>query len=141
MPTTINNSHLKPYIKKHVHLKIGNFYFFDDFVGVEYAEDSHVSMEELESLIEINQKFYPEDKPFGLIINKSHRYSTVPSDAKKLEDKLPNLVATAVVVWNTALSVNFELENHFFKKINRQLFPDLKTAETWILQKVEASKQ
>ena len=107
---------------------------------IEYAENAHVSLPVLKTIMRVSKIFFPINKPFGLIINKIHSFSTVPSDAFKLENELPNLVATAVVTWDSALSINFELENHFFKKINRRLFPDIKTAESWIQAEVNAAK-
>lgn len=134
------NSYLQPQIIKHYNLKIGDFYFFENFVLIEYAENAHVSLPVLKTIMRVSKIFFPINKPFGLIINKIHSFSTVPSDAFKLENELPNLVATAVVTWDSALSINFELENHFFKKINRRLFPDIKTAESWIQAEVNAAK-
>lgn len=134
------NSYLQPQIIKHYNLKIGDFYFFENFVLIEYAENAHISLLVLKTIMRVSKIFFPNSKPFGLIINKIHSFSTVPSDAFKLENELPNLVATAVVTWDSALSINFELENHFFKKINRRLFPDIKTAETWIQAEVNAAK-
>ncbi|MGY0392592.1 hypothetical protein ACW5R3_08570 [Bizionia sp. KMM 8389] len=126
--------------RKYYQLKIGDLYFYDDFALIEYAENTHVSIPVVRTIIRLSQTFYPIHKPFGLIVNKTNHFTTVPSDAFKLENELKNLVATAVVTWDSSLSINFELENYFFKKINRQLFPDLKTAEKWLLLKVEAAK-
>ena len=134
------NSYLQPQIIKHYNLKIGDFYFFENFVLIEYAENAHVSLPVLKTIMRVSKIFFPINKPFGLIINKIHSFSTVPSDAFKLENEFPNLVATAVVTWDSALSINFELENHFFKKINRRLFPDIKTAESWIQAEVNAAE-
>lgn len=133
------DSCLKLQIIKQYNLAIGDFYFFEDFVLIEYAEDTHVSIPILKTIMRASKKFYSNDRPFGLIVNKIHSFTTVPSDAYKIEKELPNLVATAVVNWNTVVGINFELENHFFKKINRRLFPDIKTAETWIQERVHAA--
>ena len=58
----------------------------------------------------------------------------------QLEKEIPNLVATAVVSEDLTKTINFDLENHFFKQINRRLFSTLEEAEAWINEKVEAKK-
>lgn len=134
----VTDSYLKERILEHHRLKVGDFYFFEHFVLVEYAEDALVSIEYLTEIITRAKRFYGEDEKFGLIVNKINNYATVPSDAMKLEKIMGNLIYTAVVNYNLSSSVNFELENYFFKSINRKRFDSLKNAEEWIFKMLEA---
>ncbi|WP_170234014.1 hypothetical protein [Bizionia myxarmorum] len=52
---------------------------------------------------------------------------------------MPNLIATAVVTRDDALAINFDLENHFFKTMKRRLFPNMKSAEHWIVEKINTA--
>lgn len=129
----ISSSKLLNDVQQHFHTKIGDFYFFEKYAVVEYAENVVVSMDVISHMISKSKVFYGTEKQFGLIVNKVNNYSTIPSDAMKLESELKNLVCTAVVNYNLSSVVNFDLENHFFKAINRKLFPSLEEAEKWVL--------
>ncbi|MCX7549808.1 hypothetical protein [Xanthomarina sp. F2636L] len=133
----IIESYLSRKTNKTYNLKIGNFYFFENFVVVEYAEDSLVSMAALQTIKTIGLQHYGTKSPFGMIVNKIHSYNTVPTDAMKLEKEVPNLIATAIVSKDLTKTINFDLENHFFKHINRRIFSTLEDAEKWIVKKVE----
>ncbi|WP_417856695.1 hypothetical protein [Xanthomarina gelatinilytica] len=140
MQTPVRSSFLSSKIMKHIALKIGDFYFFENFVLVEYAKEAIISMRALHEIKTKGLGQFANNKPFGLIVNKIHPFNTVPTDAMQLEKEIPNLVATAVVSEDLTKSVNFDLENHFLKKINRRLFSSLEEAEAWINEKVEAKK-
>ena len=140
MAKPVLESYLSNRIQKIYKLKIGNFYFFENFIVVEYAENIIVSMTVLQTIKKIGLKHFPNNKPFGLIVNKIYPFNTVPTDAMKLEKEVPNLVVTAVVSEDFTQTVNFELENHFFKQINRRLFSTIEEAEKWIDKKIETKK-
>ncbi|WP_417291134.1 hypothetical protein [Corallibacter sp.] len=129
----ISSSKLLNDVQQHFHTKIGDFYFFEKYAVVEYAENVVVSMPTISNMISRSKAFYGTEKQFGLIVNKVNNYSTIPSDAMKLESELKNLVCTAVVSYNLPSVVNFDLENHFFKAINRKLFSSIEEAEKWVL--------
>ncbi|MCX7547400.1 hypothetical protein OS188_05465 [Xanthomarina sp. F1114] len=132
MAISIRESHLSHRIIKTYELKVGTFYFFEDFIVVEYAKDTLVSFSAIQPIMAKRNKYFPNNRPFGLIVNKINPYNTVPSDAVKLEKEVPNLVATAVVGYNCSQTIHFDLENYFFKKINRKLFNSLEQADTWL---------
>jgi len=127
------DSGLSNHIEMSYHDKMGEFYFFEYFVVIEYNEGIFVNIKSLEEVINRSKHFYGLDKKFGLIVNKINDYSTNPADAMELERQLPNLTHTALVNKNSPSAKNFDLENHFFKNINRCLFHNLEDAQAWIL--------
>ncbi|PWI29691.1 hypothetical protein DI383_10755 [Flavobacteriaceae bacterium LYZ1037] len=140
MSKPVLESYLSTQILKTYNFKIGDFYFFENFIVVEYAENIVVSMDVLQTIKKIVMQHFPNNKPFGIIVNKIHPFNTVPTDAMKLEKEAPNLVVTAVVSEDFTQTVNFDLENHFFKQINRRLFSNLEEAEKWVNEKIETKK-
>ncbi|MFL0352773.1 hypothetical protein [Xanthomarina sp. GH4-25] len=140
MSKPVLKSYLSTQILKTYNFKIGDFYFFENFIVVEYAENIVVSMDVLQTIKKIVMQHFPNNKPFGIIVNKIHPFNTVPTDAMKLEKEAPNLVVTAVVSEDFTQTVNFDLENHFFKQINRRLFSNLEEAEKWVNEKIETKK-
>jgi len=134
---TLLDSPLAKDIQLSYHQKIGDFYFLKHFVVIEYAEGIVVQIKELEDIILKSKEFYPEGKKVGLIVNQINNYSTNPLDAMKLEQELPNLTHTAVVNASSPSAKNFDLENHFFKSIDRCLFVSIEDAQSWILNVIK----
>lgn len=115
---------------------IGDFYYFDNFVVVEYAEGVTVSFESLKEAMTTKHTHYGNTTPFGLIVNKVNNYAVIPTDANLIEGRLTNLIATAVVTYNETAKRNFDLENYFFS-INRKHFNSLIKAELWIKEHLD----
>lgn len=115
---------------------IGDFYYFKNFVVVEYAEGTTVSFESLGEVMTTKSSHFGNTTPFGLIVNKVNTYAVIPTDANLIEGQLTNLIATAVVTYNETAKLNFELENYFFS-ITRKHFNTLDKAEIWIKEHLD----
>jgi hypothetical protein len=115
---------------------VGNFYYFNNFIVVEYAEGATVSFESLKEIITTKESHFGNTTPFGLIVNKVNTYAIIPTDANLIESQLTNLIATAVVTYNDTAKLNFELENYFFS-INRKHFNTLNKAQIWIKEQLD----
>jgi hypothetical protein len=115
---------------KHLKVKLGDIYLFDDFFVGEFDEGVDINFRNFSDISEI-VKTYFENRPFGFISNRVNSYSLNLNDAELFNESFPNLKAYAVVAYNSMTEKVFEIENYFFK-FNRQEFKDIDEAISWI---------
>jgi hypothetical protein len=127
---TINspNHNLKDYT--HVKVKLGDLYFFKNYIITEFDEGVHINFENFSDVAELIKINY-NNEPFGFIANRINSYSMDLNDAHLYHKAFPNLKAYAVVVYKSLTKAVFELENQFFQ-FNRMAFQKLENAIEWV---------
>ncbi len=100
-------------IIKSVHKDIGNIFFFNDIVIIEFNEGVHVDINNSVEVFNEIKSYFGAARPFGVIANRINSYSVKLLDANLFREKVKNLSAYGVVGYNLAGKMNAEIENNF----------------------------
>lgn len=126
---SITESPLFQKVKSFKTIDLGNLFFFENYLVVEFNEGVEINYNNFEAVrILIRNHF--GDANFGLISNRINSYSIVITDAP-LFNQCQSLKAYATVTYNLFAEKIFNVENYFFK-FNKQNFNSLALAETWV---------
>ncbi|GLB53827.1 hypothetical protein NBRC110019_28680 [Neptunitalea chrysea] len=113
---------------------MGTFYFFEKYVITEFNEGVTVNFENCKELCFLIDKFYGENKSFGVISNRVYSYSVFPTDYLILRKMHLNLKCIAVVNYKKNDLLSFESEQ--IEKIvcprPFQSFTNIKDARKWL---------
>jgi len=114
----------------HYHnLEDSEVFIFDDFLINQIKEGVFVEERHNEKLYEIIQKYFL-GKNIAYISNRVKSYSVDPLVYHKTE-KIPNLVAIAVIPENALMRDNAEFEKKFYGK-SYGIFENLTDAIAWV---------
>lgn len=132
------NSLIAHLIEDTIETKIGDFYFFKNFIIAEFKEGSHVSYIEFEDVMELGEAKY-QLRPVGFISNRIHSYSINLIDMFENSVILISVKAYAVVYYNEKTLNILGLEDKFFS-IPRPRFDNLIEATDWVNSELQKYK-
>lgn len=132
------NSSITHLIEDTIASKIGDFYFFKDFIIAEFKEESHVSFAQFEDIMEMGKEKY-NSKPVGFISNRINSYSVNLIDMFENSNFSNYLSAYAIVSYSEVTTKVLDLEDHYFS-IPRKRFNNLIEAANWIQDELEIKK-
>lgn len=112
-------------------LKLGTYYFYDQYFVSEINEGEVITLEKLDDLIPLVIKHYGDGKPFTYISNRINSHSITPLDYLNCPlNAMENFKGYGVVAYNKNCKISLEIEKHFAKRPFHQ-FDDLKSAINW----------
>lgn len=109
---------------------LGSVFLFQNYIIVQFNEGVDINFDNFAQVSNIIKTNF-ENRPFGFIANRVNSYSINLTDARLLNKNFPNLIAYAVVTYNSISEKVFEIENQFFE-YNRNTFKDLESAVEWV---------
>ncbi|MDO5972037.1 hypothetical protein Q4Q35_19730 [Flavivirga aquimarina] len=124
-------------IIKYIKLKDTEVFVFDDFIINQMKEGASIESHHNDKLNEIVQKYF-SGKNMVYISNRVKSYSVNPLIYSEAE-KIPNLLAIAVIAENQLMRNNAEYELKFFDK-PCQIFDSLSLAIAWAHQIIMENK-
>ncbi|AEH02776.1 hypothetical protein [Lacinutrix sp. 5H-3-7-4] len=104
-------------------------FIFDDFLIKQVKEGQLISYEETEKLKELLDKHF-KNKKVAYIANRVHSFSINPMVYKEAE-KIPNLIAVAIIPGSESMRANAEFEKKFYSK-PYGIFDSLTDAVKWV---------
>ncbi|WP_055446483.1 hypothetical protein [Lacinutrix mariniflava] len=114
----------------HYHnLEDSEVFIFDDFLITQIKEDVFVEERHNEKLNEIIQKYFL-GKNIAYISNRAKSYSVNPLVYRETE-KIPNLVAVAIIPETLSMRNSAEFEKEFYDK-PYGIFDNLSHAVEWV---------
>ncbi|TYB79690.1 hypothetical protein [Bizionia myxarmorum] len=105
------------------------FFVFDDFLICQVKEGMEIQPGHNESLEEVIQKHF-QGKNIGYISNRVKSYSVDPLIYVETE-KIPNLLAIAMIPETEIMRSNAEFEKNFYDK-PYEIFDNLSNAIAWV---------
>jgi len=98
-------------------LKIGTFYFFDNFVIAEINEGVHIDLQSSKEFFKVANSFFGKEKPFGYVSNRINHFSVSPLDFANYSLKLENIKAFCAITYDNYYDkMNVEIERRFYTK-------------------------
>jgi hypothetical protein len=131
----VEDSHLIDDIIVKMEETLGNLYFLENLLIIEFSEGTHISLESSKNVISKIQTFY-HNKSFGVICNRVSPYSIVPQEVPEFKTIFKTLNAYAVVGYTKASLMNAVIENNFCKS-DEIVFNDLIDAVKWVDSKLK----
>ncbi|EGV42761.1 hypothetical protein BZARG_2496 [Bizionia argentinensis JUB59] len=114
------------------------FFVFDDFLICQIKEGMEVNKEHNKSLKEVIEKHF-SGKNIGYISNRVKSYSVDPLTYVETE-KIPNLLAIAMIPETEIMRNNAEYERNFYDK-PYEIFDNLSDAIAWVHNIVKNASQ
>lgn len=120
--------------------KLGELYFFENFVVSEIYEGSHVDIKSAQEVFKIIDSVYGENTPFGYISNRVNKFSISLLDSKKINSEMSsNLSYYCSVTYNHIDKMNADLEKKFCPRPFMN-FSDLQSCVNWIEEALNKNK-
>ncbi|WP_281541985.1 hypothetical protein [Maribacter aestuarii] len=120
----------KTLIRKH-DLKIGSFYYYENYMVAEVKEGIAVSLENSMEMLKLTKMYYGNSTPFVYITNRKNSYSFNPTAHFKTAQMFPNLKGYAVVIYDHMNKDIAEMEKSFLNT-NVRIFDSLVEAINWV---------
>jgi len=126
---SITDTPLYQHVISHKTIKLGNLFFFENYVVAEFNEGVEINYKNFDAVRELIKEHFGNDH-FGLISNRINSYSIVITDAP-LFNQCESLKAYATVTYSLFAERVFNVENYFLK-FNKQNFNSLTDAKNWV---------
>ena len=104
---------------------------FDTFVVAELKEGLTIGYEKGEGLLEVILDHFGRSGHFGLICNRVHPFSIVPTELYKIASLFENDPKVAIVNYTTVGKMSAEFEKRFWP-FPVTLFDELEPAVAWM---------
>ncbi|MGY0392130.1 hypothetical protein ACW5R3_06220 [Bizionia sp. KMM 8389] len=104
-------------------------FVFDEFLVCQIREGMEITRNHQKDLNKIIQEHFSETK-IGYISNRINSYSVDPFIYVEIE-KIPNIIAMAIIPENQTMKNNAEFERSFYDK-PYEIFDNLNAAINWI---------
>lgn len=114
---------------KYYNLPHAEVFIFDDFLIKQVKEGELVSYKETETFKELLDIHF-KNKKVAYISNRVHSFSINPMVYKEAE-KIPNLIAVAIIPGSESMRSNAEFEKQFYHK-PYGIFDNLTDAIAWV---------
>lgn len=121
-------------------LKKGTLYFFDDYLISQIHNNKSINKYDLIEVINLINKHYGSNKPYGLINFNVNSYDINPMDVLSLMDEFGYCIANVVVTKSNLALRSYELEKRLLK-FKGTSFENLIDAKEWILKQVNKAKK
>lgn len=109
--------------------KLGDFWFFEDFIWAEMKEGIHLKIEDAQDIVKLGYHYYKTSGCY-YVSNRINSYSTQVSDFIPLE-KLPFLKGFVMINYSRSNEIVSNVEQLFFKKPFK-IFHEEEEAVRWL---------
>lgn len=100
-------------ILKQVKTNLGNLFFFNHIVIIEFNETVHVDINNATETLNAIKTYFGDARSFGIISNRIYSYSIKLLDIPLFRKQFVNLKGYAVVGYTPAGKMNAQIENSY----------------------------
>ncbi len=111
---------------------------FDTFVVAELKEGLTIGYEKDEGLLEVILDHFGQSGDFGLICNRVHPFSVVPTQLYKIATLFEKAPKVAIVSYTTVGKMSAQFEKRFWP-FPVTLFDDLEPAVAWMQSTIKSA--
>lgn len=120
------------------HIEIGTITMFETFVVAEIKEGLTIGYQQGEGLLEVILDHFGHSGDFGLICNRIHPFSIVPTELYKIATLFKNNPKVAIVNYTTVGKMSAEFERRFWP-FPITLFDELEPAVAWMQSTIKSA--